>query len=208
MATFDPEKLSPREVYGLLTDVIVPRPIAWVSTIDGQGRTNLAPYSFFNGICIHPALVMVACARRPDGSEKDTARNARETGEMVIHIVTAELAEAMNQSSAEHPPGVSEIDAGGLATVASERVRPPRLADARVALECRLVEVLHPGGRPVDMLIGEIVLVHARDDIARHDPPGIDPHRLDAVGRLGGIAYTHVREIFEMERPPRPEPRA
>lgn len=204
MATFDPSKLSPREVYGLLTDVVVPRPIAWVSTVDAEGRTNLAPYSFFNGVCIHPALVMVSCARRGDGSKKDTARNAEQTGEMVIHVVTAELAEAMNQSSADHPPGVSEIDVGNLATTPSERVRPPRLADARVALECKLLEVIHPGGQPVDMLIGEIVCLHVRDDIARHDPPGVDPRRLDAVGRLGGNAYTHVREIFDMERPPKP----
>ena len=206
MATFDPSKLSPREVYGLLTDVVVPRPIAWVSTIDEAGTTNLAPYSFFNGVCIHPALVMVACARRPDGTRKDTARNAEQTGEMVIHVVTAELAEAMNLSSADHPPGVSELDLSKLPTAPSERVRPPRIASARVALECKLVEILHPGGQPVDMLIGEIVFLHVRDDIARHDPPGVDPRGLDAVGRLGGVAYTHVREIFEMERPEKPKP--
>ena len=204
MTRIDPSTLSHREAYGLLIDLIVPRPIAWVSTVDDRGRTNLAPFSFFNGISARPPLVSISVGRRRDGSKKDTARNAIDTGELVIHVVSEQMAESMNATSAEYAPGESEIDALGLATAPCEKVRPPRLADAPVALECRLVESLSPGNAAVDLLIAEILLAHVPDSAAGGDSPGVGIADLRPVGRLGGSGYCRVRDLFQMARPPRP----
>ncbi len=202
MARFDPATLSPREVYGVLIDVIVPRPIAWTLTVDRDGRQNLAPFSFFNGISARPPLVSIAVGRRPDGRRKDTAENAIATEELVVHLVDGARAEAMNATSADLPPGESEVALTGLATVPSERVAPPRLAEAPVAMECRLVDAIaSPGGAPTDLLIARVLLFHVADAAVRAERPGARVEALDPIGRLGGDGYCRLGRLFGMERP-------
>lgn len=189
-------------VYQHLIRIIVPRPIAWVSTVSASGTTNLAPFSFFTGVGSRPPCLLFCPANRRDGSPKDTLRNIREVGDFVVNIVSESLAESMNATSAELPEDESEFDVFGIAAAASVVVRPPRVEDAPVSLECQVMQVLalDDGPGAANIVIGRIVHMHIADRVL--DPAGfVDPGLLDAVGRLGGSAYCRTRDAFEMPRP-------
>lgn len=189
-------------VYQHLIRIIVPRPIAWVSTVSASGTTNLAPFSFFTGVGSRPPCLLFCPANRRDGSPKDTLRNIREVGDFVVNIVSESLAESMNATSAELPEDESEFDVFGIAAAASVVVRPPRVAEAPVSLECQVMQVLalDDGPGAANIVIGRIVHMHIADRVL--DPAGfVDPGLLDAVGRLGGSAYCRTRNAFEMPRP-------
>lgn len=192
----DPAEADVGTLYRTLSGAVVPRPIGWISTA-GPAGDNLAPYSFFNVVCIAPPTVTFAPVDAADGL-KDTPRNVRETGEFVVNIVTAEVAEAMNETSATLPPGESEFDHAGLARAESHRVSPPRVAEAAVAFECELSEFLDLGGS--SLVLGEVVYVHLDDSVTTDGK--MDTAKLDAVGRLAGSGYTYTRDRFRMERPP------
>jgi flavin reductase (DIM6/NTAB) family NADH-FMN oxidoreductase RutF len=196
----DPAGLAPRDAYQLLISVIVPRPIAFVSTVDVEGRTNLAPFSFWNGVTSHPPIVMVAVGRRK-GIAKDTGRNIAATGEFVVNVVDEALAEAMNLASGDYPPGVSEFDVTGLTPAPCGKVRAPRVEESPVSLECTLERII-PVGPPEtgsDLVLGRVVLYHVRDDL--YVDGRVDPARLHPVGRLGASGYCRVRDLFQMVRP-------
>lgn len=194
----DPATLSPREAYRLMTACLVPRPIAWVSTLDAEGRANLAPFSFFGGLSSDPPTVMVSVGRRK-GARKDTARNLVATGEAVVHLPSRALAAAMVATSAEVAADVDEFDLARLAKVASVRVRPWRIVGAPVALEARVV-AHHEVGRSVnDVFFLEVVRFHVDDAVLVDGVP--DPVRLDVVGRLGGASYCRTTDVFAIERP-------
>jgi flavin reductase (DIM6/NTAB) family NADH-FMN oxidoreductase RutF len=189
-------------VYQTLIGVVSPRPIAWVTTVDRQGRVNLAPFSFFNTFGGNPPVVVFAPNRKRDGSKKDTLLNVEATGEFVLNAATARLAEQVNLSSKELPPGESEVELTGLSVVPSERVRPPRLRESPVHLECVLRQVITIGHGPscANMVLGEIVLMHVADEVL--DGQGrIDPRKLRPVARLGGDYYCSTGDLFEMKRP-------
>ncbi|PAU65286.1 flavin reductase [Pseudomonas sp. PIC25] len=195
-------RLTPLEAYRWLTATVTPRPIAWVSSLSREGVSNLAPFSFFQVISDEPPTLMVNIGLHDDGRLKDTLRNVQDTGELVIQLVTAKQAEAMNASSASLPHGVSEFEACGIASLPAERVAPPRVAGAPVAFECSLAEVQpYPRDNPSNYLIfARILLAHIDPEIL--DERGrVDPRKLDLIGRLGGSGYTHTREVFEMPRP-------
>lgn len=195
-------QLSKAEAYRWLASTVTPRPIAWVSTLSADGQSNLAPFSFFQVISDSPPTLLVNTSVREDGSVKDTLRNVRETGELVIHLVSAAQAEAMNATAAWLPHGVSEIDHAGIATVPSERVAPPRVAGAPVAFECRLAEIMpYPAENPSSLLIFARVLLAHVDDSVMQDERHVDPAKLDLVGRLGGTQYSRTRDTFSMVRP-------
>lgn len=196
----DPAALSQRDSYQLLISVIVPRPIAFVSTVAEDGVLNLAPFSFFTGICAKPPLVCFSVVRRR-GEKKDTLRNIEATGEFVLNVVSERSAQAMNQTSADHPPEEDEFAAAGLAPVASDRVAPPRVGEALITMECRLVEVREYGEMPYasSLVIGEVVLFHLSDDVYRHG--AVDYATLRAVGRMGSDLYCRTGDLFEMKRP-------
>jgi len=194
----DPAALSPRDAYHLMIACVIPRPIAWTSTVDAEGRPNLAPFSFFGGVTSNPMTVMVSVGRR-GGTEKDTGANLKATGEAVVHICTRPLADAMVATSADAAPGVSEFELAGLQAVPSSRVKPPRVEAAAVAMEGRVVHHMEVGQAPVDLFLLEVVHLHLADAMLVDGRP--DPARLSAVGRLGGAGYCDTSEPFEVRRP-------
>lgn len=194
--------LSPREAYGWMISTIVPRPIAWVSTISLAGKTNLAPFSFFQGITANPPTLMISPVNDRQGKKKDTVRNIEAVGEFVVHVVPHALAETMNQTSASLPYGVSEFEQFGIATVPSARIRPLRIAAAPVAFECTVdrTVTVGEGALAANVVFGRILLAHV--DPAVLDAAGHpDPAKLDLVGRLGGDLYARIKDRFAMERP-------
>lgn len=187
--------------YRVLTGVVVPRPIAFVSTVSPEGVTNLAPYSFFNAVASNPPTIVFSSSRRAGHKEKDTLANVEATGEFVVNVVVDDIAEAMNRTAAEFPAAVSEFEVAGLTPAASVKIRPPRVAESPVNMECRLQQVINLGAgeQQHGLVIGEVVLLHIRDDLI--DGHRINHHLLKPTGRLAGSMYCHTAEVFEMVRP-------
>lgn len=194
--------LTPLERYRWLASTITPRPIAWVSSLSAEGVSNLAPFSFFQVISDDPPTLMVNVNHRPDGSLKDTLRNVQDTGELVIQLVSFAQAEAMNASSAALPYGISEFEQCGIASLPSVQVKPPRVAGAAVAFECRLVEAMpYPPTAPnCHLLFAEVLRAHI-DEQVLNEQGRIDAGKLDLVGRLGGMSYTRTNQRFDLTRP-------
>ncbi|MGB1110299.1 MAG: flavin reductase family protein [Gammaproteobacteria bacterium] len=196
----DPNQLSASEAYATLIGAVVPRPIAWVSSVDGHGAANLAPYSFYGGVSSRPMTVMLSVGRR-NGREKDTGNNLKATGEAVIHVPNRALAELMVQSAAELPPEVDEFEHCGLVTLPSTKVAPPRIAGAPIAMEARVSHHMEVGEAPMDMFLLEVLLIHV-DDAVINEQGRIDAQALAACGRLGGLGYTTTDSgFFELARP-------
>jgi flavin reductase (DIM6/NTAB) family NADH-FMN oxidoreductase RutF len=187
-----------------MVSTILPRPIAWVSTIAADGKTNLAPFSFFQGICANPPTLMFVPVNTRDGAKKDTTRNIEAVPEFVVNLVPFALAESMNATAALLPYGESEFDKFGIASAASERVRPPRVAAAPVAFECMLDRIVHVGEGPLaaNVIFGRIVSAHVDDAVLGADGKP-DAAKLDLIGRLGGELYTRTTERFSITRPDR-----
>jgi flavin reductase (DIM6/NTAB) family NADH-FMN oxidoreductase RutF len=204
MRRFDPRQLELRETYQLLTRVVSPRPIAFVSTLSAEGGGNLAPFSYFNLGGINPPSLVFSVLNDRHGNEKDTLRNVRETGEFVISVVTRGMAERMNATSAAYPRGVDEFDQAGFIRAASELVRPPRVAESPLAMECRLHTIVSHGSGPLagHYIIGEMLLLHAADSVLDADGRP-DPARIGFIGRMGADWYVHAAPpaLFEMPRP-------
>jgi flavin reductase (DIM6/NTAB) family NADH-FMN oxidoreductase RutF len=194
--------MRPRDVYAWMISTILPRPIAWVSTISVDGKTNLAPFSFFQGVTSNPPTLMFVPVNTRDGSKKDTVRNIEQVPEFVVNLVPFALAEKMNATSTMLPYGESEFDAFGLTPVPSERIRPPRVAGAPVSFECTLDRFVHVGEGPLaaNVVFGRIHLVHVADTVLGADGKP-DAEKLDLIGRMGGETFTRTRERFDMERP-------
>ena len=183
----------------VLTGVIVPRPIAFVSTISPDGEVNLAPYSFFNAVSYD--TVIFSSSRNVGNKSKDTLRNIEETGEFVVNIVVDSIAEAMNATAAEFPEGVDEFEIAGLTHAPSQIVKPPRVAESPVNIECKLDQIVQIGSGEHEhgLVIGTILLMHVRDDVI--DGHRIDQAKLMATGRMAGNMYCHTSDRFEMVRP-------
>lgn len=198
--TIDPAETPPHVVYQHLVRAVTPRPIGWVSTISGEGKPNLAPYSFFNALSSNPASVMFSATTDRQGNLKDSLLNVREVDEFVCNIVTCDLVQQMNQTAATLPRGETEFHFAGLTPEPSERVRPPRCAEAKVHLECQVHQIVPLGDGPLSshVVIGRILLMHVADEVMSGGL--IDPHKLETVGRMGGSDYCRTREQFSMER--------
>jgi flavin reductase (DIM6/NTAB) family NADH-FMN oxidoreductase RutF len=200
----DPATLSADAAYAWQIATILPRPIAWTATLNEDGSANLAPFSFFTGVSADPPTCLICVARRklqPDGTRppKDTWRNIERTKEYVIHVVNDALGPQMNATSRDLPYGTDEVAAAGLTKIASDLVAPPRIAEAPVAMECRLDRIVEVGRTGTAVIIGEILLWHVRDELIVGGR--IDLGRLDAIGRMGGPSYTRTRDRFDMLRP-------
>jgi flavin reductase (DIM6/NTAB) family NADH-FMN oxidoreductase RutF len=192
----DPAAHSKPDNYKLLTNLVVPRPIAWVTTISPVGIVNLAPFSFFNAVGSDPLYVVIGIGRRDTGEPKDTAANIITTGEFVVNMVTEELLNAMNISAAEFPADQSEIAPAGLQTAPSLRVKPPRLASAQASLECKLFEAKPLGSST--LIIGEIIMFHVADELVG---PRMHINHFAPIGRLGSPStYCRTTDRFELPR--------
>jgi flavin reductase (DIM6/NTAB) family NADH-FMN oxidoreductase RutF len=198
----DVARTSVVEVYQALVGIVTPRPIAWVTTVDRAGRVNLAPFSFFNAFGANPPVVVFSPTNRRDGSKKDTLLNVEATGEFVVHAAVASLAEKINATSKELPPGESEVEYVSLHTTQSVKVRPPRLVEAPVAMECKVRQVIPIGSGAIaaNLVIGEVVIMHVDDAVL--DANGrVDPRKLKTVARLGQDYWCHTSDLFEQKRP-------
>ena len=196
-------RIDPKNFEGfnrVLTGVVVPRPIAFVSSISADGIVNLAPFSFFNAMAYDPATIVLGISRSAGWKAKDTLANIEATGEFVVSVVVDDIAEAMNSTAAEFPADVDEFQIAGLTPKPSELVRPPLVAESPVNMECRLNQVVAVGdGTKHAIVIGEIALMHIRDDIISGHR--INHQRLKPVGRLAGNMYCNTHDVYELIRP-------
>lgn len=199
MSSISFRELAPHDRYKLLCGVVVPRPIALVTTLDENGKVNAAPFSFFNVFSEDPPLVVLGLQHKPDHSPKDTTRNIRRNGEFVVHMVDEALSSAMNACAVDFPSGESEAAAAGLATLASVDVKVPRLAAAPFALECRR-EVVLTFSPDRELLIGEVLRLHARDGLVDEANMYVDLETYRPIGRLFGNLYAAQRDTFAMVR--------
>ena len=201
MISIDPSKNTERENYKFLIGSIIPRPIAFVTSLSKEGVLNGAPFSYFNIVSANPPLISLAI-QRSGGRQKDTARNIIDLKEFVVHIVDEHNVELINKTAASLPPDQSEIELAQLTAVKSVKVSTPGVKEAKIRMECRLEHSLEVGGEDspgCDFIIGRIVQYHIESDL--YESGRIDPKGLAAVSRLAGNNYAKIGEIFEIERP-------
>lgn len=189
--------LSRRDGYKLLTGLIVPRPIAFVTTRSAGGQINAAPFSYFNLMGSDPPVVVIGPGNH-DGRPKDTARNIRETGAFVVNLVDEAIAEQMNLAATDFPYGMNELEAVGLTAAPSVAVDVPRIAEAPASLECREAATVRVGRSRI--VIGEVLYLHVRDELVDPEKMYIDAEKLRAVGRMGGHGYARTSDLFQMQR--------
>jgi flavin reductase (DIM6/NTAB) family NADH-FMN oxidoreductase RutF len=203
MISFVPEEMEAAAPYHLLTSIVAPRPIAWVSTISAAGIPNLAPYSFFNAVAGFPPTIMFSVSyRRKEPQQKDTLRNVQEVDEFVCHVVDEAMAEAMIQTAVELPYGVNEFEVAALEAVAAVDVRPLRIAHAPVAMECKVTQIVPVEGATNVMVLGRVVRFHIREDLYRTDLKLVDTVAMRPITRLGGpVEYTKIGELFHLRLP-------
>jgi len=190
------------DVYQALVGAVTPRPIAWVTTLSPAGVVNLAPFSFFNAFGANPPIVVFSPTLRRDGSKKDTLLNLGSLGEFVLNAATAPLAERINLTSKELPPSDSEVSLAGLTTVPSAKVKPPRIAESPVHMECKVRQIIPCGTGPIaaNLVIGEVLMIHVADGVL-DEKDRIDPRKLQTVARLGGDYWCRTTDLFEQKRP-------
>ncbi len=198
---FDLDDVGSQNTYKLLAATVMPRPIAWVVTLDEQGRLNAAPYSFFNVMGPSPPTVAIGIMADPERGFKDTARNILDTGEFVVNLVPERLVEAMNITAIDAPRGIDELTLAGLATAPSAHVRPPRIAESPVAFECVSLSSVVTGPSQV-VVIGHVLAVHVADDcVLDVERAHIDTPKLDLVARSYGSDYVRSHDTFSLVRP-------
>jgi flavin reductase (DIM6/NTAB) family NADH-FMN oxidoreductase RutF len=197
---FDLEGKHAERAYSLLASLVIPRPIAWVTTLGEDGVVNAAPFSFFNLLGADPPILAVAPGDREDGTPKDTARNIRLNHEFVVNLVDETLAEAMNRTAASLPYGASELELAGLTTAPSVLVKPPRIAEAPASMECTEWGTLQIGENRV--IIGVIKRLHVKDEYVDLEHLRIKGDGLHLIGRMASPNwYCRTRDRFEMIRP-------
>ncbi len=200
----DPNKISTAELHGIMLGAVQPRPIAFASTIDKEGKVNLSPYSFFNVFSANPPIMIFSPARRVrNNTVKHTLLNAQATKEVVINIVNYDMVQQMSLSSTEYAEGVNEFVKSGLTEIASEKVRPPRVAESPVQFECKVKEIVELGqeGGAGNLIICEVLMVHVDDEVL-DDNSKIDPFKIDTVARMGGNWYCRSKDaMFEVPKP-------
>jgi flavin reductase (DIM6/NTAB) family NADH-FMN oxidoreductase RutF len=205
MKTINPKDVSIGELHGYLLSAVAPRPIAFASTIDEEGRPNLAPFSFFNVFSVNPPIAIFSPARRGrDNTTKHTFENVKNVAEAVINIVTYDMVQQCSLASTDFPEGVSEFEKSGLTPIDSDLVRPKRVKESPVQLECRVNQVIELGqeGGAGNLVVCEILKIHISEDVLDADGK-VDPLKMDQVGRCGGNWYSRVNaaSMFEVEKP-------
>jgi flavin reductase (DIM6/NTAB) family NADH-FMN oxidoreductase RutF len=204
MLSINPKEISTGELHGYLLGAIAPRPIAFASTIDAEGNPNLSPFSFFNVFGSNPPILIFSPARRVrDNTIKDTLENVLETKEVVINVVNYAIVQQMSLSSTEYPKGVNEFDKAGFTMLASDEIKPFRVAESPVQFECKVKDVIFTGdeGGAGNLIVCEVVKIHISETVLADDG-SIDQHKIDLVARAGGSYYTRARDgFFEIPKP-------
>jgi flavin reductase (DIM6/NTAB) family NADH-FMN oxidoreductase RutF len=197
----DPNAISTQDAYKILIGSVLPRPIAWVTSLSPAGVVNLAPFSFFNIVCANPPIISFAPMRRGDGTTKDTLNNVTATGEFVVNIVSEPLAEAVNASSKQFPPDESELAATGLTAVPSHLVAPPRVGESLIQFECRVQQIITVSTEPLggSLVLGRIVAMHVDESVYQNGRITLDA--LQPIGRCAGQTFCRVTDTFELTRP-------
>ncbi len=183
--------------YKLLVGLVAPRPIALITSIDENGKLNAAPFSAYNYLCVDPPIIGIGVTNRPEAKylPKDTARNIRRTGEFVVNVVTEDIAQKMNVCAIDFPPEINEVDMAGFTTVSSQAVKPPRIAEAHAALECREFTTMEIGRSRI--ILGQVVSVYVDDRFVDPAGPYIKAEELHAIGRMNGLGnYVKTRDAF------------
>ena len=196
----DPDQSDVKTIYATMIRAITPRPIAWVSTISPRGISNLAPFSYFNGVGSQPPALMFSVVNHPDGARKDTVVNIEDTGQFVVNLVPYSLRESMQQTAAGLGYEVSEFGVAGLTETPSQRVAPPGVLESPVRFECdcRQIVSVGEGAHAANVIIGEVRLIQIADEVL--DAAGkIDPEKLDTIGRMGGRSYCRTTERFVID---------
>ena len=191
----DPSELGAERIYRLMTGIVVPRPIAWVTSVSGKGVLNLAPFSAFTFVSQKPPMLAISVGRKA-GVYKDTAHNILDTEEYVIHIADTPLMTALHESSVEHPPEVSEVELLKLETIPSQRIKVPRLTAPPVAMECRFRQCLEFGEARSRLIVGEVVMFHLRDGLVNNGK--VETEALDPIARIAGPRYARLGEIVTL----------
>ena len=194
---FDVEKIPGSDTYKLLVGLVAPRPIALITSMDEQGRLNAAPFSAYNYLCTDPPIVGVGVTNRPNDRfvPKDTARNIRRTGEFVVNVVTEDIAEKMNICATDFPAETSEVEIAGFTTTPSQKIKPPRLAEAHAALECREYTTMEIGRSRI--ILGRVVAIYVEDRYVDPAGPYIFADQLHSIGRMNGLGnYVRTRDAF------------
>jgi len=191
----DPATLSVQDSHKILISVIIPRPIAWITTLNDDGTVNAAPFSFFMGVSAQPPRLAISISAKK-GEIKDTSRNIIRDSEFVVNMVTEPNFEAMTKTSGLYDYGVEELKIAGLSTSESDKIDPPRIKESPVNMECRLEKVIEIGDKNNFLIIGEVILFHINDEII--EDGAVIPQKIHAVGRLGGTFYSHINNIFEL----------
>lgn len=191
-----------RDNFKTLLSVVMPRPIAFVSTLSADGIPNLAPFSFFNGVGSNPPAVIFSPCTKADGTSKDTLTNLRAVPEFVVNVVPFAIRDAMNQASFAYAPEVDEFEAAGFTPMPSRFIKPPRAAESPVHLECRLVQIVPVGNGPLsaNICIGEVLCFHIAEEMCLPDGTA-DVAKIDLVARLGGEDYSTIRDRFSLPKP-------
>lgn len=197
----DPSAISHQDAYKILIGSVLPRPIAWVTSLSPTGVVNLAPFSFFNVVCANPPIISFAPMRRGDGTTKDTLNNVTATGEFVVNIVSEANAEAVNASSKQFPPDESELTATGLTPLPSQVVAPPRVGESLIQFECRVHDIVTVSTEPLggSLVLGRIVAMHLDDSVYQNGRVSADV--LKPIGRCAGQTFCRVTDTFELIRP-------
>lgn len=197
---FDTNELSPKQIYKLMTSIIVPRPIAWISTISKDGIYNLAPFSYFAGVSSDPPLLMVSVGSKEKGIKKDTWQNIHETDQFVVNMVTKELLDKMNISSVAFDREINEFEKAGLTPKKADIVKAPLVAESPVNIECEKFQILEIGN--MGIIFGKVLKIHVKDEIL-NEKGYVDTTKLEIVGRLGGANYCIISKenTFEVRRP-------
>ncbi|HEY3243241.1 MAG TPA: flavin reductase family protein [Phycisphaerae bacterium] len=200
-----PAQRERRANHHTLLSCVLPRPIAFVSTLSPEGVANLAPFSFFNAMASNPPTLVFGPATKADTNEKDTVRNLLHLGECVVNVVTYEMRVAMNQASFPYPPDVSEFEKAGFTALPSRLVKPPRVAESPVHMECRLDQIVKigSGGLAGNICIVEVLCFHIADEICLPDGTA-DVNKIDLIARLGGDGYSTMRDRFDLPKPTQP----
>lgn len=208
--TLDPDTLEKAAMYALTISMVVPRPVAFISSVDCEGNVNLAPYSYFNAVCHNPCTLVIGINHSPSRKDgkKDTLRNIEATGEFVVNLISEWFVEAANHTCGDFPPEVDEMKAAGLTPMPSTKVRPPRVSESSVHMECKLQHIYvvrdAAGNATCSAVFGTVVAVHVNSSVVAHSPSGkvvVDFHKLAPVARCGGVTYTRCTETYDVPRP-------